>query len=133
ILPLYVIKYIDPKADTELMLATGPIVVIALTVIANILMQKIPAFRAIVLGTFITAIAWLLLIWHPSVPMTIATLIVVSLGEITQSPRYYDYISRLAPSGQQGTYMGFAFLPIGIGSLIGGRFVGLVLKMYVRG
>jgi predicted MFS family arabinose efflux permease len=130
ILPLYVTKYIDAKADTELMLATGPIVVITLTVIANVLMQKMPAFRAIVLGTLITAVAWLLLIWHPSVPMTIATLIVVSLGEITQAPRYYDYVSRLAPSGQQGTYMGFAFLPIGIGSLIGGRFGGWLLQHY---
>jgi len=45
------------------------------------------------------------------------TLVVVALGEIIQAPRYYDYISRLAPPGQQGTYMGFAFLPIGIGSL----------------
>ena len=34
--------------------------------------------------------------------------------------------SRLAPPGQQGTYMGFAFLPIGIGSLIGGWFGGML-------
>ena len=45
-------------------------------------------------------------------------MIVIALGEITQSPRYYEYISRLAPSGQQGTYMGFAFLPLGMGSLM---------------
>ena len=129
-LPIYVTKYIDANADTELLLATGPIVVITLTVIANVLMQKMPAFRAIVLGTFISGIAFLLLILRPSVPMVVATLVVVSLGEITQSPRYYDYISRLAPSGQQGTYMGFAFLPIGIGSLIGGPLGGWLLKHY---
>ena len=60
----------------------------------------------------------------------IATLFVVSLGEITQSPRYYEYISRLAPPGQQGTYMGFAFLPIGIGSLIGGWFGGTLIHHF---
>ena len=54
----------------------------------------------------------------------ILSLFVLALGEITQQPRYYEYISRLAPPGQQGTYMGFAFLPIGIGSLIGGWFGG---------
>ena len=42
---------------------------------------------------------------------------VVALGEITQQPRYYEYISRLAPPGQQGTYMGFAFLPIALSAL----------------
>jgi MFS family permease len=40
------------------------------------------------------------------------------------SPRYYEYVSRLAPPGQQGTYLGFAFMPIGIGSLVGGWFGG---------
>ena len=35
--------------------------------------------------------------------------------------------SRLAPPGQQGTYMGFAFLPIGIGSLVGGWFGGMLI------
>jgi len=42
----------------------------------------------------------------------ILSLFVLALGEIIMSPRYYEYISRLAPPGQQGTYMGFAFLPI---------------------
>ncbi len=55
---------------------------------------------------------------------------VLALGEIIQSPRYYEYISRLAPAGQQGTYMGFAFLPIGIGSLIAGRFGGVLIRHF---
>jgi len=54
----------------------------------------------------------------------------LALGEIIQSPRYYEYISRLAPPGQQGTYMGFAFMPIGIGSLIGGWFGGTLLHHF---
>jgi MFS family permease len=56
--------------------------------------------------------------------------LVLALGEIIQAPRYYEYISELAPSGQQGTYMGFAFLPIGIGSLIGGWFGGTLLHHF---
>ena len=62
--------------------------------------------------------------------MAVLTLITVSLGEIIQSPRYYEYISRLAPPGQQGTYMGFAFLPIGIGSIIGGWFGGKLIHHF---
>jgi len=60
----------------------------------------------------------------------VLSLFVLALGEIIQSPRYYEYISRLAPPGQQGTYMGFAFLPIGIGSLIGGWFGGTLLHHF---
>jgi POT family proton-dependent oligopeptide transporter len=130
ILPLYIHNYIDPKADTELMLVTGPLTVIALQMVVSFLTQRIPAFRAITLGTLISALAWIILIVHPTVPMAIVTLFAVSLGEITQSPRYYEYISRLAPPGQQGTYMGFAFLPIGIGSLIGGWFGGKLVHHF---
>ncbi len=130
ILPLYVHNYVDPRADTELMLITGPITVIALQLLVSFLTKKIPAFRAVTLGTLISGLAWLLLIVHPSFKMAIVTLFVISLGEITLSPRYYEYVSRLAPAGQQGTYMGFAFLPIGIGSLIGGRFGGMLIHRY---
>jgi len=130
ILPLYVHNYVDLKADTELMLITGPLTVIALQLVVSFLTKKIPAFRAVTIGTLISGLAWLLLIIHPSFFMAIVTLFVVSLGEIIQSPRYYEYISRLAPAGQQGTYMGFAFLPIGIGSLIGGWFGGMLIHRY---
>lgn len=129
-LPLYVVKYVSPTADTERLLASGPITVISLTVLLNLATQKIPAMRAIALGTLLSGLAWLILIFFPSVPMVVATLVGVALGEIIQSPRYYEYISRLAPAGQQGTYMGFAFLPIGIGSIIGGWFGGKLLHYF---
>ena len=129
ILPLYIHDYINPKT-TELILITGPLTVISLQMVVSLLTQKLPAFQAIILGTLMSGLAWLILIAHPSVPMAIVTLFAVSLGEITQSPRYYEYISRLAPSGQQGTYMGFGFLPIGIGSLIGGPFGGFLVHHF---
>jgi predicted MFS family arabinose efflux permease len=129
-LPLYVHDYIDPRADTELLLVTGPLIVICLTVVVNLLTQKIHSFTAVILGTLMTAVAWIILIMRPTVTGVVLTLAAVALGEITQSPRYYEYISRLAPPGQQGTYMGFAFLPLGIGSLIAGPIGGFLLHYF---
>jgi POT family proton-dependent oligopeptide transporter len=130
ILPLYIHGYVDANANTEALLSWDALTVIALQMVVSILTQKMPAFRGITLGTLISGMAWLLLVLHPSVAMAVATLIVVAIGEITQQPRYYEYISRLAPSGQQGTYMGFAFIPIGIGSLVGGWFGGLLIHRF---
>jgi POT family proton-dependent oligopeptide transporter len=129
-LPIYIVKYVDPNADTAAMLTAGPIVVILFTVAFNLLMQKISAFHAITLGTLISGLAWVILAIWPSFWMAVVTIVVVAIGEITQSPRYYEYISRLAPSGQQGTYLGFAFVPIGIGSLIGGKLGGWLLHYF---
>jgi POT family proton-dependent oligopeptide transporter len=129
-LPLYISAYIDPKANTARILATDPIVVILFTMLIGFVTKRMHAFHAIVLGTLISSLAWVLLIIHPSVWMAVATLVVVAIGEITQQPRYYDYISRLAPPDQQGTYMGFAFLPLGIGSFIAGKFSGWLMQHY---
>lgn len=129
-LPLYISAYIEPKADTELILVTDPLVVISFTMLIGFLTKKMHAFHAIVLGTLVSSVAWILLIVHPSVWMAVATLVVVAIGEIIQAPRYYDYISRLAPADQQGTYMGFAFLPLGIGSFVAGKFSGWLMHHY---
>ena len=129
-LPLYVHDYINPATDTERMLSTGPLVVIALTLAISVAMRKMAAFRAVVLGTLISMIAFAILALHPTVVAAYATLVVVALGELIQQPRYYDYISRLAPPGQQGTYMGFAFLPLGIGSFVAGRIGGKLLHHF---
>jgi len=130
ILPSYIVKYVDAKANTGYILITDPLIVIFFTVAINALTRKIPSFHAITLGTLVTSLGWLFIAFRPTVLMAIVALAVVAIGEIIQSPRYYEYISRLAPPGQQGTYMGFAFLPIGIGSLVGGWFAGKLLHHY---
>jgi POT family proton-dependent oligopeptide transporter len=129
-LPIYVHDYVDPKADTERMLSIGPIIVICFTVLFSLLTQKITAFRAVVLGTLISMVAFTILAVHSSIWAAYAVLAVIAIGELIQQPRYYDYISRLAPPGQQGTYMGFAFLPLGIGSFLGGPIGGALLHHF---
>lgn len=129
-LPLYIHNYVNPNLDTELLLSTGPVIVIALTMVITLLMQKVAPLMAITAGTLISALGWIFLILMPSGLGAVLTLIAVALGEIVMSPRYYDYVSRLAPEGQQGTYMGFAFLPLGIGSFIGGALGGFLIHYF---
>jgi POT family proton-dependent oligopeptide transporter len=130
VLPVYLHKYVNKDIDVELVLVTDGIVVITCTIAVNYLLRKVAAFRAIVLGTLVTSLCWLVLVWRPSMWGAVAAIVVLAIGEMIQQPRYYEYISRLAPPGQQGTYMGFAFLPLGIGSLIGGWFGGGVLHYF---
>ena len=129
-LPGYLTKYVSADARVERILATDGLAVIALTVAINALTKKIPAFQAIIIGTLITSVSWLVFAFRPTVWGAVLAIFVLALGEIIQAPRYYEYISRLAPKEQQGTYMGFAFLPIGLGSLIGGWFGGTLLHHF---
>lgn len=128
--PLFVRGFIDPSAKVDALLATDGFVVICLQVPVSILTRKIPTFAALTLGIFVSSIAWIPLALHPSISTTFVALAMVALGEIIQSPRYYEYISRLAPPGQQGLYMGYAFLPIAIGNLIAGILGGYLLHEF---
>jgi proton-dependent oligopeptide transporter, POT family len=129
-LPGYLHRFVNSSADVEMILVTDGLTVICLTLAVSLLTRKIPAFQAVILGTVITSVSWLILALRPTVWGAVLSIFVLALGEITQQPPYYDYISRLAPPGQQGTYMGFAFLPIGIGSLIGGWFGGTLMHHF---
>jgi POT family proton-dependent oligopeptide transporter len=129
-LPGFIHTYIDPHAHVELILVTDAAVVVCLTFIVNYLARKIKPFHAVILGTVVTSLAWLVLAFWPTVTGSVVSIGVLALGEILQQPPYYSYISRLAPPGQQGTYMGFAFLPLGIGSLIGGWFGGRMMHHF---
>jgi len=130
VMPVYLHQFVGKDIDVERILMTDSIIVITCTILLNQLTKKLPAFSAIILGTFITGISWLILAFYPSVWGAVATIVVLAIGEIVHQPRYYEYVSRLAPEGQQGTYMGFAFVPLGIGSLVGGWFGGKTLHYF---
>ena len=131
-LPLFIHGYIDPNADVEWILITDAFCVICFQVIITHITRKIPSFRAITIGTLISSCSWLVVASKPAIWACFVSLAILALGEMVLSPRYYEYVSRLAPPGQQGTYMGFAFVPIGIGSLVGGPLAGVMMHHFAE-
>jgi len=131
-LPGYIHTYIDPNARVELILITDAAVVVCLTFVVNYLARGLAQFHAVILGTVVSSCSWIILAYWPTVTGAVVSIAVLALGEILQQPPYYAYISRLAPPGQQGTYMGFAFFPLGIGSLLGGWYGGRMLHHFAE-
>jgi MFS family permease len=129
-MPLFIRGYVDRNANTDLILSVDPIVVISFQILVAYMTRKLPAFTTMTLGFLITSLGWILPALHPSVPIFVVALICVALGEVTQVSRYYEYVSRLAPAGQQGLYMGYAFLPVAIGYFIGGPLGGYLVHHY---
>lgn len=69
----------------------------------------------------------------PAIAPTALGLMVFACGEGLQAPRFYEYVAALAPTDQVGTYMGFAFLPIAIGTFFAGLIAGPLVAHYVEG
>jgi POT family proton-dependent oligopeptide transporter len=58
ILPIYIVHYIDPNANTPLILITDPLIVIAFTVVINAVTRALRPLQALIVGAFVTSIAW---------------------------------------------------------------------------
>ncbi len=149
-LPLFIRGYINPNADVDLLTTVDPLAVILFQILISYLTRRIPTFAAMTLGILIASLSWLILAacdlsrqihttlhlgpWSIAVEglpiFAIIALLVLALGEMVQSPRYYEYVSRLAPPGQQGTFMGFAFLPIAIGFVLAGHIGGRLVNYF---
>jgi proton-dependent oligopeptide transporter, POT family len=129
-LPLYVRGYVDPNAPIDALIAVEGFGVISTTVLVAWLTRKARPLPAMAAGVAITSVAWLILLLGNGSLFIAATLLVVALGEALQASRFYEYCSRLAPKGQEGVFMGYAFLPIAIGFLIAGQIGGRLVRYF---
>jgi dipeptide/tripeptide permease len=131
-LPFYVRDYLK-IASFELFETVDAWTIILVTVPVTALAKKLPPLTAMVLGFALATACWFVMAGFPTVAFTVAAIVMFAVGEGLQSPRYYEYVAALAPKDQVGTYMGFAFLPIAIGTFVAGWSSGYLVKHYVEG
>jgi proton-dependent oligopeptide transporter, POT family len=131
-LPFYV-RDVLHFARFEIIETVDAWTIIAVTVPAAALARKLPPLGAMTLGFALASASWFVMGTFPTLPLTIAAIILFSVGEAIQAPRYYEYVADLAPRAQVGTYMGFAFLPIAIGTFIAGAISGKLVTHYIQG
>jgi dipeptide/tripeptide permease len=120
VIPYYVTDFIGKNTPYEIIQSWGGAgAIILFQIPVNRLTKNLSTEKAILTGFFISSMIWVIIAIHPSIPMIAAGVVAFSIGEMTQAPRYYEYISEIAPAGQQGLYQGYAFLPIAIARFVG--------------
>ncbi len=96
------------------------------------LVKKWRPITAMTLGFVLASFSWLIIAGVQTVTAAIIGVALFAFGEATQAPRFYAYVSALAPKDQVGTFMGFAFLPVAIGALVAGPLAGWLVETYLR-
>jgi proton-dependent oligopeptide transporter, POT family len=129
-LPFYV-KDVLHFERFELIETVDAWTIIVVTVPATALAKRLRPILAMSLGFALATACWFLMATVPTLPITIAAIMLFAIGESIQAPRYYEYVADLAPKEQVGTYMGFAFLPIAIGTFIAGAIAGKLVEHYI--
>jgi POT family proton-dependent oligopeptide transporter len=134
IMPYYIVDFIDKDAPFEIIQSwSGAGAIITLQLVVNWATRHLPTRTAILSGFAVSSLCWLIIAVHPTLVTIAVGIVVFSIGEMTQAPRYYEYISQLAPPGQQGMYQGYAFLPIAIAFFVGGPLGGELYATYAKG
>jgi proton-dependent oligopeptide transporter, POT family len=120
IIPYYVTDYINKEAPYEIIQSwAGAGAIILFQIPVNWLTKNLPVRNAILTGFVVSSLIWVIIGISPSIPTIAAGIVAFSIGEMIQAPRYYEYISTIAPPGQQGLFQGYAFLPIAIARFVG--------------
>jgi dipeptide/tripeptide permease len=131
-LPFYVKDYLQ-YSRFEIIETVDAWVIILVTIPATFVARRLMPLSAMVLGLGLATLCWFVMGMMPTIGWTVAAIGLFAIGESVQAPRFYEYVSRLAPPEQVGTYMGFAFLPIAIGTFLSGLSSGYLVEHFVEG
>jgi dipeptide/tripeptide permease len=131
-LPFYVKDYLK-FGRFEIIETVDAWTIIVVTIPATAIAKHLKPLSAMVLGFTLATGCWFIMGAVPTIAGAVAGMMLFAVGEGIQSPRFYEYVANLAPPDQVGTYMGFAFLPIAIGTFVAGWSSGYLVKHYVEG
>ena len=134
------------------------VIVVILAPVIGALTQKFTAYKAVIVGTTISALAvffmavppavfqgladgwlgnlighsWLGLTGpvHPLYVAIVLCVVIYSVGESFYSPRLYEYPAAIAPKGQEGSYMALSMLPYFFAKFFVGAMSGFLLARY---
>ncbi|MBI1767391.1 MAG: MFS transporter [Bacteroidetes bacterium] len=119
LLPFYATEVLKFKRF-ELLESLDALAVILLTVPMGALLKNWKPYYVMILGFVLGSLAWFVVGVVVTVKFVVIGVFLFGLADATQTPRFYDYVSSFAPKHQVGTFMGFAFLPVAIGSFMAG-------------
>jgi len=150
LIPLF-LRFVDPDAAVELYTLINPVMIVAFQLLITKLSKHWTALASIMVGIAVTVVGMLLNIipWlmgmDPAsrIPVLglalpaaglfmLGSLACMALGEMFTSPRVYQYIGGIAPKGQEGLYLGYANLPLAIGTIVGAPAGGYLFERLVQ-
>ena len=131
-LPLYINRAFVPWVSSrfELFANLSPLLVFVLAPLVAAATARRDALKMCQWGTLVMALPTFFLALGPSPATLFAYIVLMTVGESMWQPRFYDYITKIAPPGKAGAYVGIGQLPWFLTKLITGLYAGWFLQRY---
>ena len=86
--------------------------------------MRYKALHSMMTGFFILSGGLLLMFLTRNPVFTILGVLIFSIGEMASSPKFNEYVGRIAPDDKKALYMGTSFLPVAMGHFLAGIISG---------
>ncbi len=108
----------------EMIINIPAFTIILFQVIMSNALKHVRPVKSIVGGTIVLILGMGQFYFHVNGVYFALSLVIFAFGEMASSPRIQEYISSIAPRDKVGLYMGYSFLPVAGGNVIGGILSG---------
>ena len=129
--PKYITRHVDPDAPLEWVTLLNPLTIAVFQGVVTANSKKLSPLLAMVAGSFVGSLSMFLMGALPGLWGACISFGVFAFAEMIFAPRFYDYVARFAPKGQEATFMGLTVLPVALGGLIGGFVSGPLIERYL--
>ena len=131
--PKFAVRAFGCDAPFGLIYAVNPaMIIVGVPMVAAATVHK-KHFDMIFAGAWVSAIAPFFLAFSQTYLGALAFVVVLSLGEMAWSPRWYDYTMACAPEGKEGVFGALALAPLFLAKLPTGVLGGVLLRDYCPG
>ncbi len=113
----------------EMMVGLDAGFIILFQLIISTLVMRYKPINAIISGIIVTSFGIGISFATSNGFYTILGIFIFALGEMASSPKFTEYIGRIAPKGKEALYMGTSFLPVAAGNLLAGFLSGQVYEL----
>jgi hypothetical protein len=121
LMPKYWLRVMGPEALIGTLNAVNPIGIVIGLILFIPLANRFKVFNMLVYGAMISACS----LFPMAMPwqwfsadivkahylMSLACMVILTVGEIIWSPKLYEYTAAIAPKGQEGVFLGLSLLP----------------------
>lgn len=114
------------QMDAEFITNFDAMFIIIFQIAISAIVMRWKPLKAMMGGILVCTIGMALTLLTQNVLFVILAIFIFSIGEMASSPKITEYIGRIAPKDKVGLYMGCSFLPVFVGSTLGGIISGNV-------
>ncbi len=108
----------------EMLINVPALTIIMFQVIMSNRLKKVRPIVSMIFGIVVLAAGFAQISIQTSGLFVVLALFIFAFGEMASSPRIQEYIGRIAPKEKVALYMGYGFLPVAGGNVLGGLLSG---------